>query len=346
MEETPSFEQPPKVCANCGDPNIDEKYPTPLCSDCRQKFIRFPLPLWIKVFAGAIAVILLFSLFKLPKNISLAVQLERGKKAEKQKKYFTAQRDFEEVVKKVPDNIEAEGHLMIASFYNQDFAAIGTAFKKLEGKNIEDKELYETLDELANKAASYVSNDSFQNFQKQYVDQSITIPDTAYQSYIHRNPDDIFAITEYASRLFDEKSYTVCDSLLQQALKKDNEYFPALMIMASLKREQGKNDESLIYCDRILSVNRESVYGMASKARTYLKQKKDKEALDLAQKSYTLNSKNGYALATLILAYHFNNKTTERDELISKAHSNTDSSQLYQLKYAIDVIDKKEKFRD
>lgn len=349
MEDTLPVGQPeeaPKGCSNCGNPSIDKEYPTTLCHDCREQFIRFPVPLWIKAFAGAIAIVLLVSLVTLPKNISLAMHLERGEKAENEKNYLTAQHELTEVVNKVPDNIEAEGHLLIASFYNQDFDVFGKVAKKLEGVNIEDKELFSRMDELLVKAGSYVSNDSAQKFQENYV-KFLVIPDSAWQHYFLANPDDLYAETQYASLLYNGKKYTSCDSLLQNVLKKDDEYFPALMMRTSLEREQGQFDKALACCDKLLSINKESVYALAAKARILLCQKKDGQALDLAIKSFRMNEKNAYSLATLILAYHFNNRSSERDELIKKSKTQeTDSASQYQVQYALDVIANKEKFRE
>src|ERR1700733_11280666 len=103
MENTAPTKQPAQLgesCANCGNPAILKEYPSKLCSECRDKFIRFPVPKWLWIFAAALGVILLFSLFTLPKNISTGIALEKGKKAEKQHSYLTAQKEFEKVVDK------------------------------------------------------------------------------------------------------------------------------------------------------------------------------------------------------------------------------------------------------
>src|SRR5438876_7536287 len=104
MEETqltPQTEQQ-QGCANCGNPAVLNEYPTKLCTECREQFIRYPVPKWLWLFAGAIGVIVLFSLFTLPRSISVGVALEKGKKAERQHRYVTAQKEFEKVLEKVP----------------------------------------------------------------------------------------------------------------------------------------------------------------------------------------------------------------------------------------------------
>lgn len=332
-------------CVNCSNPEIVAGYPTSLCHDCREKFIKYPIPKWIKLFAAAIVVILLFSLVTLPKNISLGMGMERGKIAEKEKKYVTAERDFKEVLEDIPDNIEAQGHLLISSFYNQNFKTLVETLNKLKEKKIEDQDLFKQMDNVVLKAGEYFSNDSFRTLEQKYAAQSINIPDSVYESYLQKNPGDINANFLFASQLLTEKRYEYCDSILRIDLNKDKEYFPALMLMASLKRETGEYDQSLSYCNKILDINNESILGMSTKARTFLKQKKDKEALELAGKSYKMDA-NSYTMATLIMAFHFNNKIKERDDLVKKSKMTADTSDQFQLKYALDVIENREKFRD
>jgi hypothetical protein len=163
-----------------------------------------------------------------------------------------------------------------------------------------------------------------------------------------KNPHDIRALMTYTTQLFDRKEYDRCDSCVRYVLKQDAEFLPAYTFMSSLKRQQHKLDSALFYNDRLLSINKESPDGTASKARTLLMQKKDREALDLALKSCELEKNNIYSQATLILAYHFNSRLQERDELIKKARvaAAKDSADNASLQYVLDVIDNKEKFRD
>lgn len=333
-------------CASCGQPAMVGDHRTPLCSDCRAHFTRLSIPLWIRLFAGGIALVLLFSLFTLPASISMGVHLEKGKRAEKERNFLTAERELSKVLEKAPDNVEARGHLLIAAFHNQDFETFSGQLNALQNVNIEDKELYNDIGKVMMRAGHYISNDSFENFRKNYPDMR-SIPDTAWERYLRKNAEDCFAVEEYASLLFDRKDYHRCDIFLQLALRLDDEYFPALMMEASVKREEGDLDGAMHYSDRMLNVNKESIYGMSSKARTFLRQKRDAPGLELALKGYAMDDKNLYSVSTLILAYHFNGRMKERDALVKvTSAAKLDSTDREKLQYALDVIDKKEKFRD
>jgi tetratricopeptide (TPR) repeat protein len=331
-------------CPNCGQPAMEGDQPTPLCSDCREKFTRLHIPVWIRIFAGGIAVILLFSLFTLPRSISLGVHLDKGKKAMEAKKFSTAEKEFSKVLEKAPSNVEARGNLLIAMFYNQDYELFDSMYKKMVGLNIEDKSLYSEIDKVMTKAEAYRSSDSFDVFKKPYSDEAL-IPDTAWDRYLRHHTEDRYAEQEYALLLYNKKDYHHCDSLVEEALQSDYEYIPALMLGINSKRDEGDLDGAMAYVDRMLAINHESVWALSAKARTFLRQKKMKLGLDLALKLYDMDKQSAYALSTLILAYHFNGRTSDRDVLIKKARSSPmDSSGIVYLQYALDVIDNKEKF--
>lgn len=335
-------------CAGCGQPAMSGDHPTPLCADCRKHFIRFPIPLWIKAFAGGIGVLVLFSLFTFPKDLSVGINLEKGVRAEKEKKYVTAQRAMESVLEKVPGNVEAKGHLLIDAFYNEDLTTFEETYEKLRYIGIEDHELLGTIDYVVDKAAPYFTDsvDAFAAFKVTHPDLT-RVPDTTWAAYMLKYPHDIRAQMTFATQLFGRKEYDRCDSCVRSVLKQNAEFLPAYTFMSSVKRQQHKLDSALFFNERLLSINKESPDGTASKARTLLMQKKDREALDLALKGCDLGKDDIYSQTTLILAYHFNRRLQERDELIKKARvaaakDPSDSS----LQYVLDVIDNKEKFRD
>jgi hypothetical protein len=342
--ETRPFTRP---CVNCSQPSLEGDYLTPLCGDCRERFTRLSIPLWIKLFAGGVGVVLLFSLFSLPGTFSLGIHLRRGEKAIENHNYMTAQQELKKVLVKVPDNVEANGNMLIASFYNEDFKTLGDEVSKLQGASTSNNEdLFSRIDEVMEKAAKYAPSDEYDTFKTAHPVLA-QIPDSTWARYFSSNADDRGAMMQYASLLFDRHDYRQCDSVVRAMIRGDDEYFPALMMGASAKREMGDPEGALKYCDRILSINHESSLGLASKSRSLLKEKKDAAALALAQKSYAYDPQNEYSAATLILAYHFNGKTGDRDAMIGKARAvAVDSLDKEALQYALDVIDKKEKFRD
>ncbi|WP_431212440.1 tetratricopeptide repeat protein [Puia sp. P3] len=321
-----------------------------MCADCRDHFVRFPIPHWVRAFAGAVVILVLFSLYTFPKNISAAISLEKGKKAEKEKKYVTAQREMEDVLEKIPRNVEARGHLIIDAFYNRDYDAMGEQYEYVRYSGFDDHELVGQIDYVMSKSSLFFvdSTDSFPKFRKAHPDLQL-LPDTSWKNYMGRNPHDILALSFYGNILYESGRYELCDSCMRQILLLDRENGGAFGMLSAVKRKQHKLDSALYYNERLLAINKELPDGLESKARTLLLLRRDKEALSLAREGYELGNKDLYSQTTLILAYHFNGLATDRDDLIKKATiaaATADSSDREIFRYAIDVVTNKEKFRD
>lgn len=329
-------------CTNCGHPVLSEGA-TSLCSECRESFIKFPIPVLIKAFGGIVLLILIFAMTKFPKSLSAGVHYERGNDAMDNHNYYTAQREFEKVIKEIPDYSEAKQHLAIASFHNLDMNVFIPVANELVGKAIEDQGTYFELQKIIDKAGDYFPSDSFSLLMENYPSID-SIPEQDYRDYISKYPEEVFPISRFASVLLNQNRYTECDSVLNGLLIYDGNFVNALTLKTSLKRQIGQMDSSHYYCDKLLSLNQEFSYGIASKARTYLMEKKNKEGLQWAQKSVAIDKKDFYSLATLAMAYHFNNKTAERDKLIKEVEA--DSVGVTYIGFVKDVISGKEKFQN
>ncbi len=333
----------PQGCANCAHPVVVEGYPTPLCADCRAKFTNYPIPLLIKVFAGVILVTLIVALFNFQKNFSAGIHYQRAKTAIHRANYNTAENELKKTLSAIPNFAGAKEYLAIASFNNGDMGTFLKEVQELQGKEVKETEIYGQLNEIIQKGDNYLPSDSFTALYEKY--QSFdSIPQEIYKQYVTAHPDQLFAVVQYASVLFDQKDYSLSDSLVDNILQVDDSYAGALNLKTALKRELHQFDSAHYYCDRILALNKESSYGMSSKARTYLKEKKDTLALQWALKAYTVDQKDPYSIATLVMAYHYNNKIDARDKLLEALKR--DSAQTFYLQYAVDVINGKEKFRE
>jgi len=233
---------------------------------------------------------------------------------------------------------------MIAAFYNQDFKTFAAMYAKLENRKIEDEELFGQLQNIMNKVSDYYPSDSLQNLQSKYGNDVDSIPEKEIINYIEKHPDELYIKEAFASVLFDKKQYQQSDSLLNNIIKNNKDYFPALALKAVLKRDITQFDSSYYYIDKLLGINHQSAYAYSLKARTLLKQHKDEEALSIALKVFENDKKDYYNAATLVMAYHLMNKTKERDTLLNEVSK--DSSSTSYMSFAKDVISGKEKFRN
>jgi hypothetical protein len=340
IEASPN-NSPVKVCLKCGNPEIVKDVPNPLCAECRNAAIKFPIPVWVKIFGGAIVLLVIFGLINLPASLALALNIERGIAAGKQYKFATANKYFSAAVRMDSTNTEANEHLIIAAYYNADMYAFIQSINRIADKTFEEDELLDKVNMLAGKANYYFASDSFYTVEQQYASTN-EIPDSVYCRFIN-NDDNVYEKTLFASKLFDNKMYKSCDSVCHIILDKDDENFSALALMGSTKRFENQADSALHYCDRMLAMNNELYYASCLKARALLKLKRNQEALQLVTACKNADSTDAYTLATLALVYHFNKQYQQRDALLQHAErqmNDSASAQIFQ--YVHDVINNKE----
>lgn len=101
----PEEPQPdPNSCAGCGSKIIEHGHLTPLCAACRDKYAKFPIPMFVKallvIFIGLSAA----AFIKFPESLSAGVAFERGKKAESAKDYKTAAEEYAKARKQFKDS--------------------------------------------------------------------------------------------------------------------------------------------------------------------------------------------------------------------------------------------------
>ncbi|MFD0794328.1 tetratricopeptide repeat protein [Mucilaginibacter litoreus] len=324
-------------CKNCNDLDVVHGYPILLCANCRNKFINYPIPLWVRLFGAGICLILVISLIWLPANFTAAIAISRAEKAEKNKDYITEQHELEKAFKTAPNSSDVLEHLMIASFYNDDFETLSDASAKLGNRPIEDSVMLNKLNYIITQSRLYAPSDTFNIVFKNYAAKKI--PDSTLARYVKHNPFDIYASYLLASTYDETKQYELADPLLSHILDIDSEYIPAIYYKTKVKRALNQIDSSLFYCNRILQLNHQSVYGLAAKARTLLKTGNLQEGLKLAQQSHDLNKNDGYGTATLAIAYHLNKNFKKRDFILQTAAK--DSLTTYYIIFAKDVISNK-----
>jgi predicted Zn-dependent protease len=330
---------PEPACVQCGNPDYLEGHATRLCSSCRQSFIKYPIPLWVKLFGASVVVFMVVSLVLSPKNFTAAIALSRAEHFEKAHMYVSEQKELNNALAIVPESKQAQAHMAIASFYNADMVTYGDIMNKLVGKEFEDAELLRELNNLSAYAKDYYPSDKLTKLGESY---KTGIPDTTYQHYIKQYPEDVFAQYAYASTVFDKENYGKSDTLLAEILKINPHYVYALFMQSIAKRELGQLEASAACCDKLLQENPQLVMALSSKARTLLKQGRLKDALSMAVKAKQLDSNFYYNEATLALAYHLNKQTHERDAIVK--HAQQDSTLAGYMQYANEVISGKRKF--
>jgi tetratricopeptide (TPR) repeat protein len=340
QEITPVPEE--NLCISCKSPDILTGYPNKLCADCRTRLIKFPIPMWVKLFGAGVLVVLVIAMIWLPGNFRAALNLARAEKAETKHEYLTEQHELEKALKTAPKSEEILLHLAIASFNNGDFKTLLNSTDALGDKKMEDTALVNRVNDIMQETNFYFPDSAFKAAFKPYANK--IVPDTAYKNYIHKNPDSFYAVFALASLYTDQEKYAAADSTLNKALEIRPHFIPALAMLAMVKRERNQTDASITYCNKLLDINCQNLYALSSKARTLIKKRQNAEGLALAKQVYALDKDDAYNMSTLVLAYHFNNNFKKRDELVNLAQK--DSVHPSYLKYVQDVISNKVKYQN
>jgi hypothetical protein len=105
----------PAACAQCQSPRIVPGYATPLCEPCRNALVNRPLPLWLKIAAGALAVLMMISAVRIPRELNASLAYERGQIAEQKSDYAAAAKDYQNALLSYPKSVDILGALARAA---------------------------------------------------------------------------------------------------------------------------------------------------------------------------------------------------------------------------------------
>ena len=102
-------------CKVCGA-QPQEGFPIPLCSDCRTKLARRPIPIGIKVAGAIVGLLIIFALTRIPTSMAATVAFERGLAADKRGDFAAAEKAYQKCVAVFRNSDRVHGRLFVASF--------------------------------------------------------------------------------------------------------------------------------------------------------------------------------------------------------------------------------------
>lgn len=84
----------PGTCRLCArTPQVGFEYP--LCASCRSTLAQRAVPIWLRIVAGVIAILVVWELVWFPRSVRAARAFDRGKAAEEKGHYDVASREYE-----------------------------------------------------------------------------------------------------------------------------------------------------------------------------------------------------------------------------------------------------------
>jgi len=342
MDEQPELQPQEEtgLCKNCNVNPIAQGYPNPLCESCRQQFIRFPIPIWVKGFGIGVSVLVLLGLFNFPKQITIGIHMRRADNAIAEKKYLTAEKELRKVLVDAPEMKNAKLEMVIAAYYNLDIPTLAATIKGMKDVSFEKNSNFNTAQDLIAEADNFFPSDSLYMLLKKYPNPENY--QDQFRSYVVLHPDEPYAVTMYVNIFSEKESPAWSDSMIHKILDKNPAYMKGIMDAILIARMQHHYDSALNYCRDLLALNAECSFAVAAQSRVYLAKGDFPEGIELAKKACAIDSTDGFSQASLALGYHLNHQTEERDRLI--ASKSSDSTMSYYMDYVKEVMSGKEKF--
>jgi tetratricopeptide (TPR) repeat protein len=325
----------PSLCVSCKAKPALEGYPTALCADCREHFIRFPIPLYIRLFGAAVLLIVLIACFFLPRQLRMGAHLARGKRAEAEHRYLTAYKEYKLAEKDLPHNLELQAHLFIASVYAGYYDESGKYGKLISNRQVEDNELADKTNTAIQVFGYSVVTDQYKNLKDQYQGQ---IPDTALARAHAQYPEDYAVAYQYAGNLYAENKYAQSAQVLNEVIQKAPLDQDAIVLASAVAVERKMPDSAVYYCDELLNINRENIYALSSKARNLLRLGHINEAADPADSCVKFDDSSAYSMGTMALLYHFQNNDAKAKPLIQKLEQDHNPEDTSRVNYVVGVI--------
>lgn len=158
--DDPVSESPP-VCAQCGSSEIEQGFQTPLCFCCRTFLARRPFPIWIKASSVVLLGMVIFAALRSVESVRAATAFERGKQAERHKRYAEAADYYQQAVDQFPDSTLALARLAVTRVRAEQAPEAARALQKLDGRKMTRElaaELQQALHELEGQLMDDAAN--------------------------------------------------------------------------------------------------------------------------------------------------------------------------------------------
>lgn len=318
-----------QLCKNCGEyvsygPTTDELV---LCETCHLKFYRYPIPKWLLAIGFLILCLIIYQFYHaFPSGLDYRRTIYQAEQAFNDHRYMTAMNKYE-VLQEINDlSTDDHARLFISYVKNYEYDKAATHFNDtLDGKNIDNDALYLKIDESIKQLDDlYDISEMFNDMYPRLSELSHRERIIELEDFLLTHPNEYYAYDMLSNAYFELEDYARSLDILN----KQKEIKPGLLSninirMAGTYRQLGKFSEAYASLDEALQENKEDLIALCSVARTKLKEKKYEEALNLLVTVDPTMTNHTYYDESLALAYHFNNRIQERDQLMQKYQDNT-----------------------
>lgn len=309
-------------CRACGKAIIDrsENVDSVLCSTCRERLIRYPVPKLFILFSAIIVILMGFAFSRFPKVLRCYKIYEKAEAMAESGDIGAAVDGLNTVVDQYPESIPVATRLVDIAMGGGCYdAAAYVLSNNLSGKEMAE-DTVARLNQYIDKIERYYDScDAIENME---LDTSMSQDEALKAGYDYitellNDPDQDKAVLYYYLSMFTEDSDEARSSL-EKCIHEDDNFLDAKVQLATLSRRQGDLPNAESYYNEVLHADKSYSGALRGLAIIRLLEGKKEEGLDLASKAYELDPEGAYVWETYVIALEENAKDTDADALIQE----------------------------
>lgn len=310
----------PMICVVCEkEPKYTfENQNSELCRDCRETFIRYPVPKWLYIVIAVVAVTLCFAAYKVPAVINDFKIYKAAEISYNQKNYTSASNGYMSLGEKYKSALRINERLFLSLMKSQRFDDASTI---LNSRLAEKDGSEETYDEI------YAYTDMLNKFYAADEKIALIIQDETINSdtaKIYINLEKLVDDKECSTSLvlFYLAQLNIGQNKVEKAiaqLKEACTLEPQLTFITSYlgnaQRRIRQYDEAINSYNTALSLNFDDESAFRGLGVICLLKGENAKGLEYIKNAYNLNKYGDFVANTYVVALYANGKTTESKAL-------------------------------
>lgn len=295
------------ICLSCEKEEALKGYPTDLCEECREEFIKFPVPLWIKMVSIIILFIMLFGLISFKNPLTAAVNYERGLNAEKELKYVTAQIAYKKALKKFPKSQLLKSRLFISLVKGDDLAQAEKIYDEIMKMEYSDDDLFNEVQSAVDLYGKsfFLTEEIEKIIKNQNLSLSQKISGLENLSKSNKNGNMYGTYYYLGEGYFANQEYEKSIEALNNAYNLNKDFYFLKISTAAAYKELGNYEKAKKELDVIFKFNKEYEPSYVYLSFINLREHNYKDALINAEKAYSLNKNDLDAVEAIVISNHY-----------------------------------------
>lgn len=313
------------ICCNCEEKEALKDYPTDLCENCREAYIKYPIPIWIKALSVIVLIVVIFSLMHFKSSLIGAVNYERGLKAEKELKYVTSQNAYKKALDQFPESELLKSRLFITSVKGDNLDQSDKFYNEILKITYydRDKDLFSEVQSAVDLYEKYFFTEELEKIVQNEnfsIDQLISGLENLAKSDNNENIGGIYFYL--GSAYYENKEYEKAISALDTAYSINPDMYSFKIPKSTAYRELGNYEKAKEVLKETFTFNKEYVPAYVSLSFINLKEHNYEEALKNAQQAYSIDKNSLSGVTALAISSHYLKNENERDKYIKILEEN------------------------